>query len=249
MLRPSSPRIGGRRAGCDPGAVTSTPPRLLSDAAFEDIKRRVLRCELAPGERVSEPGMVALTGFSKTPVREALGRLAREGLVRPLPRQGYRVAPLTLRAVEDMFDMWRILGPAAAERAAGRLTPAARARMQAVVDVGGYVATDEESVDAWLSASHDYQVAIAESTGNARLVAAVSRLDEDFARVFRIAFVFHDLGPQVHRVFADLLAALEAGDARRARAVAARAIDRAYEDTLAVLRSRPEVLETPLLPS
>jgi DNA-binding GntR family transcriptional regulator len=167
----------------------------LAEAAYQDIRRRVLRCELAPGERVTEAGLVVLTGHSRTPVREALGRLAREGLVRPIPRQGYRVTPVTLGDVEDLFDMWSILGPAVAERAAGRLTAAGRGRMRSAVETDGYDADDAASVDAWLAAMHDAQVAMAEATGNVRLVEAVDRLDADFQRVFRVAFLAHDLGP------------------------------------------------------
>lgn len=229
--------------------VTAAGPRAggpLAEAAYQDIRRRVLRCELAPGERVSEAGLVVLTGHSRTPVREALGRLAREGLVRPIPRQGYQVTPVTLGDVEDLFDMWSILGPAAAERAAGRLTAAQRERMRAALEVGGYRAEDAASVDAFLAASHDAQVTMAEATGNVRLVEAVERLDADFQRVFRLAFLAHDLGPRVSAVFADLLDALTAGDAARARDTAARAIAWAREDTVATLRNSPSVLGAPI---
>jgi len=218
----------------------------LAEAAYQDIRRRVLRCELAPGERVTEAGLVVLTGHSRTPVREALGRLAREGLVRPIPRQGYRVTPVTLGDVEDLFDMWSILGPAVAERAAGRLTAAGRGRMRSAVETDGYDADDAASVDAWLAAMHDAQVAMAEATGNVRLVEAVDRLDADFQRVFRVAFLAHDLGPRVRGVFAELLDALVAGDAARARDTAARAIAWARDDTLTTLRSSPSVLGVPI---
>jgi len=63
----------------------------LADAAYTTIKERIRTCQLAPGQRITEKGLVEDTGYGKTPVREGLGRLVNEQLVDVMPRSGYRV--------------------------------------------------------------------------------------------------------------------------------------------------------------
>lgn len=65
----------------------------LGRAAYDAIKRDVARCRLAPGAELTEGELATHYGFGKTPVRDALARLAQEGLVRVLPRRGYVVRP------------------------------------------------------------------------------------------------------------------------------------------------------------
>ncbi|SDX61312.1 transcriptional regulator, GntR family [Geodermatophilus africanus] len=74
--------------------------------------------ELAPGTPLSELSLVARTGASRTPVREALRRLAAEGLVDLVPRQGARVSRVSARSIRDLFEFRTLLEPAAVRQAA-----------------------------------------------------------------------------------------------------------------------------------
>jgi DNA-binding GntR family transcriptional regulator len=103
----------------------------LADEAYARIRRRIVGCDLAPGEQVTEGQLVETHGIGKTPVREALQRLAQEGLVQPIRRHGYRVAPITLRDVRDLFGLRLIIEPAAAELAVGRIDVAQLRDIQA----------------------------------------------------------------------------------------------------------------------
>src|SRR6266536_4604144 len=69
------------------------PAGSLADEAYVQLKRKIIRCELPPDLLVTESQLVRESGLGKTPVREALGRLVQEGLVRNIPRHGYEVAP------------------------------------------------------------------------------------------------------------------------------------------------------------
>ena len=93
-----------------------------SDASKADLVHRQLKeeielGELAPGTPLSELGLVERTGASRTPVREALRRLAAEGLVDLVPRQGARVSRVSLQSVRDLFDFRSLLEPAAMRQA------------------------------------------------------------------------------------------------------------------------------------
>jgi DNA-binding GntR family transcriptional regulator len=106
----------------------------LADEAYARIRRRIVGCELAPGAQVTEGQLVETHGIGKTPVREALQRLAQEGLVQPIRRSGYRIVPITLRDVRDLFGLRLIVEPAAAELAVGRLDLARLREIQARYD-------------------------------------------------------------------------------------------------------------------
>ena len=102
--------------------MTAVPDAAEPDASKADLVHRRLReeielGELAPGTPLSEIWLVERTGASRTPVREALRRLAAEGLVDLVPRQGARVSRVSLQSVRDLFDFRSLLEPAAMRQA------------------------------------------------------------------------------------------------------------------------------------
>ena len=100
-------------------AETSLPPvgnRLLRETVYEQLRAEMISCKLAPGTEIREAELAARFDMSKSPVRDALMRLEREGLVITSPRQGYRVAPVSLSDVLDMFHLRAALERACVER-------------------------------------------------------------------------------------------------------------------------------------
>jgi DNA-binding GntR family transcriptional regulator len=88
-----------------------------ADQVHAQLKEEIELGELAPGTPLSELWLVERTGASRTPVREALRRLAVEGLVDLVPRQGARVSRVSLQSVRDLFDFRGLLEPAAIRQA------------------------------------------------------------------------------------------------------------------------------------
>src|SRR5918999_6411832 len=105
------------RKGTDPIRVDS-----VADLAYERIRGLVLSGELAPGVRLGQVELAERFGISRTPVREALRRLAGEGLVEPLSNRGFRVADLGLDAVLRRLEVRTLLEPGIARLAAERRT-------------------------------------------------------------------------------------------------------------------------------
>ncbi len=70
---------------------------------YEELKRCILTCELPPGTDLREQELAQRFEVSKSPVREALQHLVRDGRVTVMPRQGYRVSPISLSDARDMF--------------------------------------------------------------------------------------------------------------------------------------------------
>ncbi len=98
-------------------AAPGTPEASKADLVHRQLKEEIELGELAPGTPLSELWLVERTGASRTPVREALRRLAVEGLVDLVPRQGARVSRVSLQSVRDLFDFRGLLEPAAIRQA------------------------------------------------------------------------------------------------------------------------------------
>lgn len=102
------------------------PAETLTERAYRALEEAIVTLALPPGEAVSEAQLATRLGIGRTPIREALQRLAREGLVRILPRRGVVVAAVDvgqqLRLLEVRREIERLVARAAARRA----TPAQR---------------------------------------------------------------------------------------------------------------------------
>ena len=90
--------------------------RLLRERVYEELRHGILTCELMPGAEIREAELAARFEVSKSPVRDALISLEREGLVITIPRQGYRVAPVSISDMLDMFHLRAALERASMER-------------------------------------------------------------------------------------------------------------------------------------
>ena len=77
----------------------------LKEQVFDELKSRILYAKLSPGVKISDNEVARELGISRTPVREALVRLAGHGLVEELPNRGFKVRVLTIHQIEDLYVM------------------------------------------------------------------------------------------------------------------------------------------------
>lgn len=98
-------------------------PNQVREAVYRHLKDLLLSGRFAPGERLSEPLLAQELGVSRTPVREALMRLAEEGLVELVPGRGARVRIFSPEEVEEVYGVRALLEGEAAREAALRATP------------------------------------------------------------------------------------------------------------------------------
>lgn len=137
----------------------------LNDQVYETLKRRLVRRELGPGEKVSLHELAGELGVSRSPVHHALTRLVSEGLLTVKSRRGYYVTALTASALADGYDVRLGLELHAAEGAIGRSSPAQLRRFRTLLER----TTDAVSHEEWDTANaafHEHQVDLA---GNALL--------------------------------------------------------------------------------
>src|SRR5438876_2586238 len=111
-----------RKARPRPGRATkSTNPETLTEQAYRQLEEQIVTLRLEPGEFLSEYVLADGLAIGRTPIREALQRLAREGLVTILPRKGIMVSDINPRnqllVLEVRREIERLLSRAGAERA------------------------------------------------------------------------------------------------------------------------------------
>src|ERR1700733_1056999 len=91
---------------------------LLRDSVYRAIRNAILTGEFQPGQELREQVLAEKYHVSRSPIRDSLLRLEQEKLVTVLPRQGYRVNPISTRDVEELFALRLIIAPACAAEAA-----------------------------------------------------------------------------------------------------------------------------------
>jgi DNA-binding GntR family transcriptional regulator len=211
---------------------------LLTDRAYERIKHDVITCVLAPGSEVSEPQLCLNYRLGKAPVRMALIRLAHDGLVRPIPRRGYRITPVTLKDIQDIFELRLMLEPAAARMAAGNIDTRQTRLLEEASRIG-YQMRDVSSIGQFLEANKQFHVAIAATTGNTRLAAMVSQLHDQMTRLLHLGLGRRNRSHEMQLEQRALIKALLRGNGDGAERLAREQIEAARAMVLsAVMTSR-----------
>lgn len=242
---PSRPRrrppVASRRTRLAHGA----PAERLTDKAYHAIKQDVLVCELAPGADVTERELGERYGLGKAPLREALIRLTQEGLLQAIPRSGYRITPVTIQDVQDIFALRLLLEPAAARQAAGRIDETLLHELNELCRAG-YTPGDRASESTFLRANRQFHVAIADASGNTRLARLLGQLLEETERLFHLGLAIRDRTEEMKHEHEDLVAALVSGDADTAERATIEQINAARDMVMDGIMSAPWLKQTPI---
>jgi len=182
-----------------------------SDLAYKKIRNRLLRGDYAPGARLSESDLSEICGVSRTPVREALRRLALEYYVHIEPNRGAFVIDWSREDIMDMFEMRSMMEGLAARKAAERANDTQVIVLKEIIDKIDMVAREdgEDMREIFLSLNREFHDTVFEASGSPRLTEIISRFVEQ-AVVARTAahFTAGDIlrSNQHHK---DLLAAIK----------------------------------------
>jgi DNA-binding GntR family transcriptional regulator len=159
----------------DPSVST---PTSLPDRIYATLKHRILTCAMLPGSRIVEKELCSEMQISRTPLREALNRLALEGLVIISPFRGYAVTELTVDDFRELCEVRRLLEAEAAGLAAVRANEDDVKRLESLADLR-YRREDRRTYEKYLRANSAFHQAIVQCTHNSRLEALVmSALDQ-----------------------------------------------------------------------
>ena len=204
----------------------------LADQAYEGLLAAISEGRLRPGERVREAALAEQLGISRTPIREALQRLTRDGLVQLDARNGSRIAELSLRAIQELYDLREILEGSTARLAALGATANDVQRLNAILD---QEAARLDDPPALAKLNKLYHQTLCEAANNRYLTSAVANFSTTLLLLGPTTLAANKRAGESHAEHCAVVEAVAAGDAARAEALMRAHIRRAREIRLAMV--------------
>jgi DNA-binding GntR family transcriptional regulator len=203
--------------GRQPSQAAAANGGLISDRAYIAMRDRIVTLRLEPGTALREEELMRTLGLGRTPLREAIKRLALEGLVEVRPRSGTYVTDVQATDIVHIAEVRAELEAQAARLAAKRMNDALRANA-AALDAELRAIEGTTGIDAYMRLDERVHHFVWEAAANPYLLDALERLWALSLRIWHLVLErVAALPAAVHEQRA-LLDALVAGDARRAGA-------------------------------
>lgn len=200
----------------------------LREMVYEELKMQILKGSIIPGTRMMEVELAEEMGVSRTPIREAIRKLEKEGLVTIEPRRGAYASMISTEDMVEILEVRQDLEGLAAYFAADRM---AKSQMEELRQVSNSYneAVKEGNMEAMIKHDTRFHHIIVESCRNKILVQMIEQLQE---LVLRFRYIYYDNFkraenmPEEHEA---IVAAIAEGDADKARAAADIHIERLKE--------------------
>lgn len=161
----------------------------LREVVSEALREAIVAGVLQPGERLMEIQLAEELGVSRTPVREAIRKLELEGFVVMVPRRGTYVADLSIKDINEVFEIRTSLDVLAAGLAAERITEEELEQMERLlVEIGEYI--DKEDIEKIVEVDTKFHDILYRASRNDRLVGIIFNLREQFTRFRTVSIAY-----------------------------------------------------------
>ncbi|WP_138467180.1 GntR family transcriptional regulator [Poseidonocella sp. HB161398] len=188
-----------------------------ADIIAAELEERICDGTFADGERLDEVRLAEQFGVSRTPLREALQKLALSGLVEQLPRRGVFVRQPGPVELMEMFEVMAEMEAVCGRLAAGRISDAALAELDAANAMCRRAVTTQDA-DAYYLENERFHHIIYRESGNAFLAQETGALHRRLKPFRRMQLRLRGRLPQSMGEHEEIVAALRAGDGERAAA-------------------------------
>ena len=215
------------------GILDEAGPRSLAEKAYELLVRKIVRLELPPGAVVAEKPLIEELGIGRTPIREALQRLAVEGLLHHMPNRGMFVSEISATGVQQIYEFRGLIDGYAARLAAQRAAPEDVDDLmylhEALVQ-----ATRDDDVDRYVALDAAFYKVLARAATNTYLAEVIPRIFNLHLRLWffiaQKAGSWHPIA-EAHEVMTkDLAEAVRKGDPDAAEQAMRTYISRRHQD-------------------
>jgi DNA-binding GntR family transcriptional regulator len=197
----------------------------------EVLRAAITRGRFAPGERLTERQLCALTGVSRVSVREALRQLESEGLIEIQANRGPLVSRLTRRDAESLYEMRGALEALAARLFAVRGSEAQIAQLERAVGVL-HEAYQSRNIDTIVQAKRRFYEVLTEGSGNNMIGPALNTMYARINQLRRISLSSPRRAPQSMREIRAIVAAIKRRDAGGAYAASLHHVEQAAKAAL-----------------
>ena len=196
----------------------------LTDKAYSALEEMIVTLRLKPGEVLSEIALSQELGIGRTPIREALQRLAREGLIVILPRKGVLVSDINPGKQLLLLEVRRELERLIARSAAARRTDAERDRFLSIADGMEAAAADKDDL-SFIRLDDELNILMATAAHNEYADRAISLMHGLSRRFWYVHYKQTADLPLMARLHAELARNVAAGEADAAARTSDRLID------------------------
>ena len=200
------------------------PAQSLTDRAYADLEEMIVTLKLAPGSAVSESELSNHLGVGRTPIREALQRLARERLVLILPRRGIIVSGIDVTSQLRLLEVRRELERLIARSAARRATDEERARFREIAAAFKKSARVNDDL-TFMRTDRDFNLLCSSASHNEFAAGAMSLMHSLSRRFWYIHYKRAADMPLTAKLHADIACAIADADEERAAKASDRLLD------------------------
>jgi DNA-binding GntR family transcriptional regulator len=156
----------------------------LGGQAYQELKRIILEGQVTPGQKLNEGEMAKALGISRTPIREAINRLEKEGLVEIFPQRGAFVVQFTEKDIHELFLIRENLEGLAARLAAEKISSSSLAKLESCIE-GFKEPFQGKDIQRYAREDFKFHQTIVLLSDARRLIQLVSSL-HDHIRMFRL---------------------------------------------------------------
>ncbi len=222
------------------------PPQSVAEAGLTASRRvylclrqRIVEMSMLPGERVVERDIAEEFGTSRTPVHEAVQRLADEGLIEVVPRSGTFVARIPLDALEEANLVRHALETAIIEKAATKAGPECAASLRAILEEQA-VAIAASDFQAFHRTDEQFHATLAEMSGYPGVWPIIQQAKTQMDRYRQLTLPMEGRMAGVLEEHRAVVEAIEARDPERARAAMREHLDHVMPVLEVTRKLRPE---------
>lgn len=206
----------------------------LREVVCETLRDAIRRGILKPGERLMEIQLAEELGVSRTPVREAIRKLELEGYVIMMPRRGTYVANLSIRDVNEVFEIRTSLESLSNGLAAERITDEELEQLQRLlVVIGKYI--EENDMDKIVETDTKFHDLLYQASRNQRLIGIISNLREQLTRFRTTSMSFPGRLKETLEEHREIVEAIAQGDVKAARKAAEKHMEKSEQTLLSAM--------------
>lgn len=216
-------------------------PESLSARVYNQIKSLILRNEIMPGQKLHHQELSERLGVSRTPVREALTRLAQEGYVSLLPNRGFTCKEIRMQEAEELYDLREALEAFAVEKAIENLSGEALERLRQKMSLYGHDVGKRFTRER-LIYDQNVHLEIAQLSGNETLKKMLQQIFERIVLKRKTDGLYDPArGLSAHQEHVRLLEAMKRHDVPEAVRIIRVHIREGKQNVLSDLRQRQEM--------
>lgn len=220
-------------------ALSHADGMMAREAVLERLRGEILRCELRPGTSFRQQELAERYEVSASPVRDALLRLQEEDLVDVLPRKGWRIRPVSLKGVADIYEVRQMMERESISLLMSRPTAESLAALDAFRTVSG-----PETLENWAAYNRAFHIGLAEGSVNSKLLQLARGLIDQVERLTYLSVLTSGAGKL--NAFVDehvaIIDAIQSGDRRQALQLSREHIERSRRRVVAILQESQSVV-------